>query len=73
MLLFLFRFQKGNFAKKHKAADTAKDDDEDAGENDSDNEPEDKDEGEESPSFYVADDEKSIAIVDLLLESKDKR
>jgi hypothetical protein len=28
--------------------------------------------GEESPSFYVADDEKSIAIVDLLLESKDK-
>ena len=30
------------------------------------------DEGDASPSFYVADDEKSIAIVDLLLESKDK-
>ena len=31
------------------------------------------DENDESPSFYVADDEKSIAVVDLLLESKDKR
>ena len=30
-------------------------------------------ENDESPSFYVADDEKSIAVVDLLLESKDKR
>ena len=32
----------------------------------------DSDDGDESPSFYVSDDEKSIAIVDLLLESKDK-
>jgi hypothetical protein len=31
-----------------------------------------KENGDESPSFYVADDEKSIAIVDLLLESRDK-
>ena len=32
----------------------------------------DDEDGDASPSFYVADDEKSIAIVDLLLESKDK-
>ena len=32
----------------------------------------DSDDGDESTSFYVSDDEKSIAIVDLLLESKDK-